>query len=470
MQYHHLFQTYPVSLLSRAYCRFLLERCPECGGERLSTILDSMAGVTAPLCTRCSLTREILKRALALPLVWEDVLEAYALFPLYRRTIRAMVSGIAFFGPRIPQPTGSPWKVTWNVTNKCNLRCLHCYVDSAGRKSRGELDTKDGFALVDKMADAGVAIITLSGGEPLLRKDVYKIARRARGSGIYVRMETSGTLIDRKTAKKLAAWGVRAVDISLDGGVPKTHDTLRQKPGCFMQASEGISNCAGTGSFDDVAVTMTLTGKNWKEVAIAYDQARRLRATSFHVSALLPLGRGRGLRMPVTHPQRVEVMRFLHGQLGNALEGRGPLPLTKWMPYYTRFVSDGGFILPDPIIYFSLRSLAKGDRRFEASAMRTAQAFTRLFGACTAGISSCGLSPEGFLLPCAPSGAKLGNLKTGSLQRAWLQDKTLSMLRDRKSLKGKCRACIEREICGGSRIQAFASGYDWMETDPGCPY
>lgn len=469
-QCNGLFESYPVSLLSRSFCRFLLQYCPACDKERLDLILDSIAGIAAPLCTTCAAARSILKKMLASPLIWKDVLRVFVSSPLYRRTIRAIVSGIAFFGTRLPQPTGIPLEVTWNVTNKCHLKCLHCYTDAKKRKPRGELTTKEAFAIIDHLADTGVAVLTLSGGEPLLRKDIFRLARRAKNKGIYVTLETSGTLIDKKTANKLATWGIRSVNIPLDGGVPKTHDKFRQEPGCFMKATEGITNCIETGRFDDMAVTMTLTGKSWKEVGIAYDHAKKLHATSFYVSALLPLGRGKNLKMPVTHPRRVEVMRFLHGQLSKAMEGQDPLPMTKWMPYYMRFVSDAGTVLPDPTTYFAMRSLAKGDSKFNLSALRTAQALTVLFSACTTGITSCGLSPEGDLLPCAPLDVKLGNLKTQNLQRLWLRDRALNMLRDRKSLKGKCHTCIERELCGGSRILAFSSSYDWLEGDMGCPY
>ncbi len=269
--------------------------------------------------------------------------------------------------------------------------------------------------------------------------------------------------------------------MAIDGGVPKTHDIFRQQPGCFMQASEGIRNCTETGLFDDVGVTMSLTGKNWSEVAIAYEHARRLHATSFHVSALLPLGRGAGLRMPVSQPQKVEVMRFLLSQLPKAIDGQGPLPLAKHMPYFTRFAADAGTDVPDPLHYFALRSLGKGDHRFNVSALRAAQGFMAVFSACGWGITSMALSPEGQLLPCTASPVRLGPIAAGSgsrgglvndggLQSVWAKDRVLNLLRDRTSLKGKCGACVDRDACGGSRIQAFASSYDWLEADPGCPY
>jgi len=465
---------YPVALLSKGFCRMLMERCRSCGAARIEAILDSMAGKKA-LCTRCAASKAAVVSCLSNGLPHKDTLKDFAASQLYRKTVIGIVAGIAFFGPRAPQAAGVPSSVTWNVTNKCNLRCLHCYTDAKARKPRGELDTKEAFRAVDAMASAGVAALTLSGGEPLLRKDVFRIARRAAGKGIHVSMETNGTNIGKKDAKKLVNWGVRAVDVALDGGVPKTHDIFRQSAGCFRLATEGIANCVETGAFDDVSVTLALTERNWSEVAIAYDHAQRLHCTSFHVTPLLPAGRASGLRSPVTVPQRIEVMRFMQMQLRerakDALKGRSrPLALGKNMPYYARFAADAGTPLPDGRMYFALRAIRRNDSRLEGSAMAAAQALLRTTGAASEGVTACALLADGSIVPSPASPTPLGNILEQGLRRVWLSDRTLNAMRDHALLKGKCGACAHKAACGGSRVHSFVSTYDWLESDPGCPY
>ncbi len=148
-KYSPLIGTYPASLLSKGYCRFMLEPCGECGTNRLGAALDSIAGTRAPLCLRCAAGRSVLLRFLRMPLLWDEALTAFASFQPYRRTVRAIVSGVALFGPRLPQPAGFPLKAEWSVTSKCNLACLHCCADAKKRRPRGELDTKEAFAAVD---------------------------------------------------------------------------------------------------------------------------------------------------------------------------------------------------------------------------------------------------------------------------------------------------------------------------------
>lgn len=430
--------------------------------------MDSLAGITAPLCTSCAAAKSVLLQAMRSPLVWDDVVSVYASNHLYRRTIRGFVSGIAYFGPSLPQVTGSPLHVTWNFTAKCSLECLHCYSDNKKKKPREELTEKETMSLVDNLARSGVAILTLSGGEPMQRKDIFRVAKRATEKGIYVRVETSGQMLNKKTATSLSTSGVKSVIVPIDGGYPRTHDIFRQKPGCFMKASLGLSESKDVG-FDELGVEMSLTGKSWMEVAMVYDHAKAMGANSFCVSSLLPIGKGKDLRMPVTTPQRIEVMRFLLSKLPAGIEGKGPLPFTRWMPYYGRFVSDAGTVLPDPVSYFALKSLGK-DQRFNISALRTAKVFTQLFSTSRLGITDCAISNDGFLLPAAPLGSKMVDLTETDLASAWRKDSLFNHVRDRIRLKGKCHSCVKRQACGGSRLQAFASGYDWLEADPSCPY
>ncbi|MFH1294817.1 MAG: radical SAM protein, partial [Candidatus Aenigmatarchaeota archaeon] len=170
-----------------------------------------------------------------IPLIWDDVIKEYAAMTLYKRMVKGIVAGVAYFGPGVPQVAGAPLHVTWNLTQKCDLECLHCYSEKKKRKPKEELTEKQSKRLIDHLAETGVVSLTLSGGEPLLRKDIFRLIRHAKNRGLYVRIETSGQTIDKKTAKKLHTSGAKAVVIPIDGGYPRTHDIFRQKPGCFIK-------------------------------------------------------------------------------------------------------------------------------------------------------------------------------------------------------------------------------------------
>ena len=116
----------------------------------------------------------------------------------------SVVKGIAHFGLRYPQPTGAPITIVWNFTNRCNLNCLHCHQDSSPISSDSELTTSQAFKVIDNMSDAGVAILTFSGGEPLLRKDLYEAIKRANDNGMLCTIASNGILMTREVARKLA--------------------------------------------------------------------------------------------------------------------------------------------------------------------------------------------------------------------------------------------------------------------------
>ena len=177
--------------------------------------------------------------------------------PLIRKCMLNIVKGIANFGIRYPQPAGAPITIVWNFTNRCNLNCLHCHQDSSPTSSYPELTTSQAFKVIDNMSDAGVAILTFSGGEPLLRKDLYAAVKRAADLGMLCTIASNGTLMTREAGAKLAKAGIRRVEIGLDGATAETHDFLRNKRGSFEATVKGIKNCSDLG-FDEVATTMTL--------------------------------------------------------------------------------------------------------------------------------------------------------------------------------------------------------------------
>ncbi|WP_332449213.1 radical SAM protein, partial [Methanoculleus sp.] len=125
------------------------------------------------------------------------------------------------------QRTKGPALISWNVTLRCPLKCAHCYADAGVDEAEGVLSTAEAFSVIDQLASTGKPIVILSGGEPLMREDIFEIARYGRERGLVMAMGTSGYLLDGETAKRLAAAGVRSVAVSLDSADPDTHDAFR---------------------------------------------------------------------------------------------------------------------------------------------------------------------------------------------------------------------------------------------------
>jgi MoaA/NifB/PqqE/SkfB family radical SAM enzyme len=158
--------------------------------------------------------------------------------------------------------------VVWNVTRKCNLNCVHCYSLSEMKDYENEMSYGEGLKFIDSLADFNVPVLLFSGGEPLLRDDLFPLLAYAKNKGIRTAVSTNGTLIDFQTAKKLKETGVSYVGISIDGA-SGTNDKFRGLPGAFEKAASGIRNCVSAGQ--RVGVRFTVTKYNADSIPYIFD-------------------------------------------------------------------------------------------------------------------------------------------------------------------------------------------------------
>jgi radical SAM protein with 4Fe4S-binding SPASM domain len=383
----------------------------------------------------------------------------------------SVAKGIANFGLRYPQPTGAPITIVWNFTNRCNLNCLHCHQDSSPISAYPELTTSQAFKVIDNMSDAGVAILTFSGGEPLLRKDIYNAIERANDSGILCTIASNGTLITLEVANKLAKTGIRRVEIGLDGAVAATHDFLRNRPGSFEATIKGIENCAAVG-FDELATTMTLHSKNVNELEETMALAEKLGATRFYLNRLIPAGRGADVcYLDVTSTEKIKALHVLYGKFYAAVtKGFGMQCYARGMTYYSRV----GYERSEGRVFTVSEALSGYENMFQDKfGLEVSKFVIELaegFGGCSAGLTYAGLTASGDLLPCVPAPIKLGNLLNESLEEIWVRNELLNYIRNRKGLKGSCKMCAYSSLCGGCRYTAYVTHGDWLGPDTSCPF
>ncbi len=179
--------------------------------------------------------------------------------------------------------------VIWNLIRRCNLTCQHCYSISADRNFPGELNTEEVYAVMDDLKAFRVPVLILSGGEPLLRPDIYDIARRAKSMGFYVGLSSNGTLITETNIGELASIGFDYVGISLDG-IEATHDRFRRKQGAFKESLHGIRLCQDAGI--KAGVRFTLTQDNAHDLPALLQLAEDEGIAKFYLSHLNYAGRG----------------------------------------------------------------------------------------------------------------------------------------------------------------------------------
>mgnify|MGYP001770629466 CR=1 FL=1 len=368
--------------------------------------------------------------------------------------ISVMVAGVGTtsfkvkgrFGVQKPSDFSAPLRpiVSWNITRRCNLRCVHCYID-AGPAEEGELTTQEALDVVDQMAEVGVPLILFTGGEPLTRPDFFEIAERARDAGIKLVLSTNGTLITPEVAKRLREVGFVYVGVSLDSVSAEFHDRFRGVPGSFAAALAGIKNAMAAGL--DVGLRFVVTAKNIHEVGHYVDFAAALgvkRVTFYHLSAA---GRAQKLEGDWWYtPQQYR--QFIETLISKARQYAGVLEIeTTLAPY------DG--------IYIAL-ALGGGDAKYFE--------FVESTGGCGRKIVS--IYPNGDVYPCQfIDFYKLGNVREKRLREILAPEKLAPFVETEKFLKGpKCSACPYKRYCkGGDRARAYYLTGDMFGDDPLCP-
>ncbi len=461
--------------LWKALAHYLTGKCEKCGQERLLSVFDDYSSNGHFLCESCLLSSTALIPLIRLLFfhlqVDDSTIKQLLKDSLIRKCMLSVVKGIANFGIRYPQPAGAPITIVWDFTNRCNLNCLHCHQDSSPTSSYPELTTSQAFKVIDNMSNAGVAILTFSGGEPLLRRDIYDAIKRANDNGMLCTIASNGTLMTPKIAKKLAKVGIKRVEIGLDGARAETHDFLRNKLGSFEATIEGIRNCAAVG-FDELATTMTLHSKNINELEETMDLAEKLGATRFYLNRLIPAGRGiEACYLDVTPREKIKALEALYKKFyKSVIEGFGMQCYARGMTYYARL----GYERSKGKVFTVSEALSGYEKMFqEKFGLEISNIVRKLatgFGGCSAGLTYAGLTASGDLLPCVPAPIKLGNLLEKSLEEIWIHNELLNYIRNRKALKGSCKVCAYSALCGGCRYTAYVTHGDWLGSDASCPF
>jgi radical SAM protein with 4Fe4S-binding SPASM domain len=455
--------------------QYLAGKCEKCGQERLLSVFDTYSESQDLHCKSCLLTSAALIPLIRLLFfsfkVDDNSVKQLMKESLTRKCMLNVVKGIANFGIRYPQPAGAPIAIVWNFTNRCNLNCLHCHQDSSPTSTGPELTTSQAFKVIDNMSDSGVAILTFSGGEPLLRKDLYAAVKRATDLGMLCTIASNGTLMTRETSIKLAKAGIRRVEIGLDGATAETHEFLRNKRGSFEATVKGIKNCSDLG-FDEVATTMTLHSKNVNELEETMELAEKLGATRFYLNRLIPAGRGiDAYYLDVTPEEKIKSLELLYKKFHKSVsEGCGMQCYARGMTYYARI----GYERSKGQLFTVSEALSGYEKMFQSKfgfeVSKIVRTMAKGFSGCSVGLTYAGLTASGDLLPCVPAPIKLGNLVEQSLEEIWVNNELLNYIRNRKALKGSCKMCAHSGLCGGCRYTAYVAHGDWLGPDASCPF
>lgn len=323
--------------------------------------------------------------------------------------------------------------ISWNTTNRCNMRCEHCYRD-AGDQYKEELTAQEGKDLLNEIAKAGFKIVIFSGGEPLMLPYIFELVEHAVKVGMRPVFGTNGTMITPETAERLKESGAMGMGISLDSICPEKHNRFRGYENAWEKAVQGMQNCRSAGLPFQIHTTVM----NWNrdEILRITDFAIEIGAAAHHIFFLVPVGRAKNIEEESLRAEQYEQLLtdIMRKQQTVKIELKPTCA-----PQFMRIAKEMGMNL----------RYARG---------------------CLAGTHYCIITPKGDVQPCAYLDTPVGNVRETPFSEIWTSNEIFKELRT-LNYKGGCGTCKYKHACGGCRARAaFYNQGDYMSEEPWCLY
>ena len=336
--------------------------------------------------------------------------------------------------------------IAWELTRSCNLACVHCRASAEYGPYEGELSTQEVFRVMDEIASFDKPVIILTGGEPLLRQDIFDVASYGSAKGFRMVMATNGTLFNEEIVQKMKTSGIQRISVSIDGPTAETHDAFRKVKGSFESSLRGIEMARKGGI--EFQINTTITRVNLHLIPDILRLAVDLGAVALHIFLLVPTGRGKEMKdQEISGLDYEKTLHWFYDQIDKV-----PLQLkATCAPHYYRI----------------LRQQAKKEGKKITPKEHGLDAMTR---GCLGGISFCFISHIGQVQPCGYLELNCGNVREKPFQKIWTQSEVFQNLRNTEGYQGKCGRCEFRKVCGGCRARAYEISGEYMAEEPYCIY
>ncbi len=346
-----------------------------------------------------------------------------------------------------PQEFVPKW-IAWEVTGRCNLACVHCRSRSGEPGLDSAFTTAQAKALMDDIASFCKPVLVLSGGEPLLRPDLFELARHGVRQGFRMALATNGTLVTDEVCAEIKAAGIRIVSLSLDGATARVHDDFRRQPGAFAGTVKAAEAFRRHGI--EFIVNSSFTKRNQDDIEPAYRLAKSLGARAWYLFMVVPTGRGQDILDELISPEDYE--KILQWHCAMEKEESGMLVRPTCAPQYYRIAAQKAKAEGSALVRRSLTFSPGGGK------------------GCVCGQSIAFIDRNGEVQPCSYFPVSAGNVKAKSFKDIWQDSELFRSLRDFKSYKGRCGACEYLKVCGGCRARAALISGDPLAEEPLCGY
>lgn len=339
-----------------------------------------------------------------------------------------------------------PRLIAWELTRSCNLNCIHCRAAARFGPYPNELTTEECMRFLDNVASFSKPIIIMTGGEPMLRDDIWDIAKHGTDLGLRMVMAPCGFLVTVETAKKMIECGIQRVSFSIDGATAESHDNFRRVSGAFASVMKAIENVKKVGL--EFQINTTITKHNLKELPRILELAIKLGAKAHHPFLLVPTGRGVMLKdQEITPEEYEEVLTWFYDM-------REKVPLQfkpTCAPHYYRIFRQkerekGITVTPET---HGLDAMSKG---------------------CMGGQSFAFVSNTGKVQICGFLETECGDIRKEPFSKIWDTSKVFQEMRAWDDYHGRCGYCEFKKVCGGCRARAFAFTGHYLDEEPFCTY
>ena len=450
--------------------------CKSCGRKFSETFFDYYIenGLT---CKRCKIKSKILSPIISntLGLVAKGLNMPPGEFKKIlgenvslKRMMSSYLEGFGIFGMTVPQVAAGPVITIFSITDRCNLNCTHCYIPKNNEKN--ELTYEEACKFIDQLHAANNLIVAFSGGEPLLREDIFDLMKYITEKHMRVAMASSGILITKHVAQMLKESGAGYIQISIDG-LEELHDKIRGK-GNFQKALNGIKNCLEVGLY--VSMDVVITKRNVNQIHEIVSLAKELGVQKLELLDFVPSEKARNLEHFALTPLRIEQFGLILCEIWEKLMQEDyPLTLSYKKPIFNRILSQR---FPNTLkMPFFKATYPKKAIQFFNFSNRLAKGvfneqnpFSPFITGCESGIYIIHVKPNGDVTPCPLNPKVIGNVKKQDIKQIWLHSPVLNKYRKVKNFKDNCGKCLYRNICGGCRAKVYLFKNNYTGSDPTC--
>ena len=363
---------------------------------------------------------------------------------IYRRTYFVRVSERALYNTIMNLDFSLKW-IAWESTKRCNLNCIHCR--SKNGSNTDEIDTKKAFNLMDKVGRFSKPVFVISGGEPLLRKDIFELLEYGTKLGFKMAIATNGSLLDDSISLKLKSSGLKVASLSLDGSVSEVHDNFRRQPGSF----DSVIKAATIFKKHNIPflINSSFTKRNQSDIENTYKLAKKLGCVAWYIFIVVPVGNAGEILDDLISKEDYENILKWHFNMEISEKDIKVRPICA--PSYYRVFHQNSKKIGTNISRRNLSFSPGGSK------------------GCVAAQYIAYIDHLGNVYPCSYFPASAGNIFESEFETIW-NSKIFGDIRNFSNYKGNCQRCEYLTVCGGCRVRALIYNGDYMAGDPYCDY